>query len=122
MSRKRLIFFVTADPAVDSSAVVAAYQLAAAATEAGLDAEVRLAGDAVLVADPGYVATVAGSITLRDRVDRAAATRITVSACPESVDAHGILDEQLQAIGARPRPTSEILEEVADGRSALVGI
>ncbi len=58
MPRKRLIFFVTADPAADPSPIAAAYHFASAAAAAHLDAEVRLAGDAVLVADPAYVASV----------------------------------------------------------------
>jgi sulfur relay (sulfurtransferase) complex TusBCD TusD component (DsrE family) len=120
MARKRLIFFVSADPAADRSPVAAAYRFAAAAASADLDAEVRLAGDAVLVADPAYVAGLDGSELLRQRIDRAPAERVAVSVCPRSVDARGIGQDQLSGIGARPRPLSEILTEVAEGRSVLV--
>ncbi len=120
MSRKKLIFFVAADPAAEASSVVAAYRFANAAVAADLEAEVRLAGDAVLVADPAYVATVAGSETLRERVDDAVKQHVEVSVCPRSVGARGIRDEQVAAIGARPRPLSEILVEVAEGTSVLV--
>lgn len=122
MASKRLIFLATADPAVDSSPVVAAYLLAAAATSAGLEAEVRLASQAVLVADPGYVATVQGSIRLREQVDGARTRGAAVSACPASVDALGVLAEQLEAIGARPRPCADVRTEVADGRSTVVDL
>ena len=115
MERKRLIFFTTADPATDASPVGAAYRFATTAAATGLDAEVRLAGDAVLVADPAYVAE-----ALRARVDEAAGTAVNVSVCPRSTAARGIRDDQLGAIGARPRPLSEILVEVAEGRSVLV--
>lgn len=120
MARKRLIFFTTADPARETSSVTAAYRFATAAAAVDLEAEVRLAGDAVLVADAAYVATVDGGETLRDQLDAAPAEGVSVSVCPWSIGARGIRDEQLTAIGARPRPLSEILVEVAEGRSALV--
>jgi sulfur relay (sulfurtransferase) complex TusBCD TusD component (DsrE family) len=120
MVRKRLIFFVTANPADNASPVAAAYHFASAAAGADLDTEVRLAGDAVLVADPAYVATVEGSELLRARVDRARTERVEVSVCPRSVDARGIRQDQLSSIGARTRPLNEILVEVAEGKSVLV--
>lgn len=80
----------------------------------------RLAGDAVLVADPAYVASVDGAESLRERVDAAADRHVDVTVCPRSVDARGIRQDQLTGIGARPRPLSEILVEVAEGRSVLV--
>jgi sulfur relay (sulfurtransferase) complex TusBCD TusD component (DsrE family) len=115
---KKLIFFVAADPTVEASPVGQAYHFAAAAAAAHLDAEVRLAGDAVLVADPAYV----GSEGLRERVDAAASSGVDVTVCPRSTAARGIRDDQLAAIGARPRPLSEILTEVAEGTSVLVHI
>lgn len=120
MERKRLIFFVTTDPAAEASPVASAYRFALAAAATGLEAEVRLAGDAVLVADPAYVATVSGSETLRERVDSAAGDGVDVSVCPRSTNARGIRAEQLARIGARSRPLAEILVEVAEGRSVLV--
>jgi sulfur relay (sulfurtransferase) complex TusBCD TusD component (DsrE family) len=119
MNRKRLIFFVTADPAADPSAVATAYHFARAAAGADLDAEVRLAGDAVLIADPAYVAGVDGAESW-ERVDAAADRPVDVTVCPRSVDARGIRPDQLTGIGARPRPLSDILVEVAEGTSVLV--
>jgi len=49
--RRKLIFFTTADPRNDCGALFRAYHFAMAAATAGLEAEVRLAGDAVAVAD-----------------------------------------------------------------------
>jgi predicted peroxiredoxin len=50
MDRKRLIFFVSSDPRTSPRPAGQAYHFAAVAARAGLDAEVRLAGDAVRVA------------------------------------------------------------------------
>lgn len=53
MSRRKLIFFTTADPSIDPAALFRAYHFANVAGSNGLDAEVRLAGEAVTVIDPG---------------------------------------------------------------------
>ncbi len=50
MDRKRLIFFVSSDPRANPKPAAQAYHFATVAAGAGLDAEVRLAGDAVRVA------------------------------------------------------------------------
>ena len=52
--RKKLIFFASADPKIDPDPAWSAYHFAKTAANAGLDAEVRLAGDAVRLARPGY--------------------------------------------------------------------
>ena len=122
MDRRKLIFFVGANPATDSGRLSAAYRFASAAAGAALDAEVRLAGDAVLAADPAFIATVAGADALRKRIDGAPDDGFDVSVCPTSTEARGINDEQVAAIGARPRPLSDILVEVAEGRSVLVHV
>ena len=120
MASRKLIFFVTTDPAVQAGPVIAAYVLADAALSAGIEAEVRLAADAVLVADPGYVATVHGSGRLRHGLDRAVARGVETTVCPEAVDAHGIPDEQLIGIGASRRPLADIRAEVDEDRSVVV--
>lgn len=56
MSRKKLIFFTAADPRTDSGPAWSAYHFAEVAARAGLNAEVRLAGDAVRLAQPDGVA------------------------------------------------------------------
>ena len=122
MDRRKLIFFVGANPATDAGRLSAAYRFASAAAGAALAAEVRLAGDAVLAADPAFVATIAGADDLRSRIDRAAGEGVDVSVCPRSAECRGINDEQVAAIGAHPRSLSDILIEVAEGRSVLVHV
>ncbi len=53
--RRRLIFFAAADPRYEPRPAWSAYHFAAVASAAGLDAEVRLAGDAVRVAQEGGI-------------------------------------------------------------------
>ncbi len=48
--RRKLIFFAAADPGSNPKPAWSAYHFADVAAGAGLEAEVRLAGDAVLVA------------------------------------------------------------------------
>ena len=52
MARRKLIFFTAADPAKDPGALFRVYHFAGVAGANGLEAEVRLAGDAVSVTDP----------------------------------------------------------------------
>ena len=122
MTRKRLIFFVAANPATDAGRLSAAYTFASVAAGADVDAEVRLAGDAVLAADPAFIATVAGADALRQRIDGATKAGVDISVCPRSTERNGINDEQVSAIGARPRDLADILVEVAEGRSVLVHV
>lgn len=122
MDRRKLIFFVGANPATDPDRLSAAYRFASAAAGAALDAEVRLAGDAVLAADPAFIATVDGGDALRQRIDGAPRDHVDVSVCPYSTEARGINAEQVAAIGARPRLLSDILVEVAEGTSVLVHV
>ena len=64
----RLIFFASADPAADPKPIWSAYHFAEVASRAGLDAEVRLAGDAVRVAQDGTVAETELGLDLRTKV------------------------------------------------------
>ena len=120
VKRMKLVFFVAADPAKDANRLSAAYHFASAADAAGLNAEVRLADDAVLAADPAYVATVPGGDVLRNRMDTGLNSGVEVSVCPRSAERYGVNNEQIAAIGALPRPLSDILVDVAEGRSVLV--
>jgi hypothetical protein len=67
VTRRRLIFFTTADPGTDPGPAGQAYHFAAVATRAGLEAEVRLAGDAVRLARPDGVADTPSGQALRAR-------------------------------------------------------
>lgn len=64
---RRLIFFTTADPRHDPGPAGQAYHFAGVAARTGLDAEVRLAGDAVRVARPDGVAATPAGQALRAR-------------------------------------------------------
>ncbi len=67
MERKRLIFFAAADPRVNPRPAWSAYHFAATAAKAGLDAEVRLAGDGVRVAHVDSYADSERGQELRDK-------------------------------------------------------
>ena len=67
MARRKLIFFTSADPRANPNPAWSAYHFAKVAGEAGLDAEVRLAGDAVRLAQPGGIAESPKGHELRDK-------------------------------------------------------
>jgi hypothetical protein len=67
VTRRRLVFFTTADPGTDPGPAGQAYHFAAVAARAGLEAEVRLAGDAVRLARPDGVADTPAGQALRAR-------------------------------------------------------
>lgn len=68
MTRRKLVFFVDADPGYAPGAVWSAYHFATIAAQAGLEAEVRLAGDAVKVALPDAIAETSQGRQLREKV------------------------------------------------------
>lgn len=53
--RKKLIFFTNSDPAIAPERIEQAYHFANIASIAGVEAEVRIAGDAVKVALPNTI-------------------------------------------------------------------
>lgn len=79
MQRRKLIFFVNTNPSVDPRRAQSAYHFATVAARAGLEAEVRLAGDAVLVAVPGAIASSPGGDDLREKVSLGTRPGYTVS-------------------------------------------
>lgn len=68
MTRRKLIFFSAADPRENPRPAWSAYHFADVAAKAGLEAEVRLAGDAVRVARPGEIAESPAGDELREKV------------------------------------------------------
>jgi hypothetical protein len=68
MSRRKLIFFSGADPRTNPRPSWSAYHFANVAATAGLDAEVRLAGDAVRLAQPDGIPDTELGDQLRDKV------------------------------------------------------
>lgn len=77
--RRRLIFFVGADPETDPQTVWRAYHFAEAADKAGLDSEVRLAGNAVKVASSGDIPAVGKGAELPALVRQRAESGLLVS-------------------------------------------
>ena len=121
-ARKRLIFFTTSDPGVHPEQVLEAYHLASTAARAGLEAEVRLAGDAVKVAIPGAIAATPRGDDLREKVLIGTQAGFAVSLCPGSAESRGVSDEAMAAIGGVRRYLAEILTEAAEGRSEFIHI
>lgn len=68
MSRRKLIFFASADPRQNPRPSWSAYHFATVAAGAGLEAEVRLAGDAVRLAQPDGIAKTAQGDALRAKI------------------------------------------------------
>ncbi len=68
MSRKKLIFFASADTRTNARPAWSAYHFATVAAGAGLEAEVRLAGDAVRLAQPDGIADTEQGDQLRQKV------------------------------------------------------
>ena len=79
MTRRKLIFFTTADPRTDTDALFRAYHFATVASSAGLDAEVRLAGEAVSVADLDVIPDTEMGRDVRQRVAAASDAPFAVS-------------------------------------------
>ncbi|MDQ3570623.1 MAG: hypothetical protein M3396_08395 [Actinomycetota bacterium] len=78
-SRKRLIFFAASDPVENPRPAWSAYHFAEIAAGAGLDAEVRLAGDAVRVAQPDAVASSPQGEDLRQKAKAGRSSPFLVS-------------------------------------------
>ena len=79
MERRALIFFTNSDPGIDPRPARDAYHFATVAARAGLDAEVRLAGDAVKVALPDAIAATPAGNELREKVALGASIGYTIS-------------------------------------------
>lgn len=79
MTRKRLIFFASADPRSNPRPTEKAYHFASVAAGAGLEAEVRLAGDAVRVARPDGVPPGPEGEALQERARKGALEPYLVS-------------------------------------------
>ena len=121
-ARKRLIFFTVSDPGIYPERVLEAYHLATTAAKAGLEAEVRLAGDAVRVALPEGIAATPRGDDLRAKVLLRTEPGYAVSMCPGSADSRGVSDEAMAAIGGVRRYLADILTEAAEGRSEFIHV
>ncbi len=119
---RKLIFFAATDPATEPKPIWSAYHFAAAAARAGLEAEVRLAGDAVRVVDEDVFGADDTGSDLRAKVAAGVGAPFAVSLCPNSSRSRGVTPEQMERIGAATRPLADILTETADDRSTLIYI
>lgn len=79
MTRKRLVFFAAADPRTNPRPAWSAYHFAQVATRAGLEAEVRLAGDAVRVAQLDVGPSTPSTDELREKARQGATAPYLVS-------------------------------------------
>ena len=77
--RRKLIFFTTADPRTQIDALFRAYHFASVASSAGLEAEVRLAGEAVAVADLDVIPDTEMGRDVRHRVASGTSAPFAVS-------------------------------------------
>lgn len=71
MTRRKLIFFTTANPATDPDAIFRVYHFANVAGKAGLEAEVRLAGPAVSIANQDLLPADEQGDDIRSRIKAA---------------------------------------------------
>jgi hypothetical protein len=73
VTRRKLIFFTTADPRDDVGAIFRAYHFATVGARKGLDTEVRLAGPAVSVTDLATLPDTDQGRDVRARIEERAA-------------------------------------------------
>ena len=66
--RKKLIFFVNSDPALDPKNIEQAYHFGMVSANTGLQAEVRLAGDAVKLPLPNAIANSVSGEQVRQKI------------------------------------------------------
>jgi hypothetical protein len=77
--RRKLIFFASANPRENPGPAWSAYHFAKVATDAGLEAEVRLAGDGVLVAQLDSLDGPGRRVELREKAKAGADAPFLVS-------------------------------------------
>jgi sulfur relay (sulfurtransferase) complex TusBCD TusD component (DsrE family) len=97
-----------------------AYHFALVAHRSGLEAEVRLAGDAVDILKDGGIPDPGSSKRLLTYMNEAVETGLFVSVWPRCVDARAVSDDDIRRWGAVRRKLRDILTEVAEGSSELV--
>ena len=79
MPRKKLVFFAGLDPTISTRPAFMAYHFASVAHRAGLEAEVRLAGDAVDILKEGGVPDPGSNKRLLNYMNEAVETGLFVS-------------------------------------------
>ena len=79
MQRRKLVFFAGLDPTTSTRPVFMAYHFASVAHQSGLEAEVRLAGDAVDILKEGGVPDPGSNKRLLTYMNEAVETGLFVS-------------------------------------------
>ena len=143
MARRKLIFFADHGDTPSSNPVWTAYHFALVAHRAGLEVELRLAADAIEIFKRDRSATpsaqdklsapmkeagesgLAISVpvqndTLTKPMHEATDRGMFISVCDCKPDRRVLSDADLKRWGAVRRDLSDVLTEVADGRSELI--
>lgn len=79
MQHRKLVFFAGLDPAISTRPAFMAYHFASVAQRSGLEAEVRLAGDAVEILKEGGVPDPGSNKRLLDYMNEAVESGLFVS-------------------------------------------
>lgn len=104
---RKLIFFAAADPRSNPGPAWSAHHFAEVAARAGLHAEVRLAGDAVRVAQPDGIEDSPTGDDLRRKAHGGLHAPFTVSLRPGCVDTREVSEGQIAGIRGVPRDLGE---------------
>lgn len=120
--RRRLLFFAAADTRTNPGPAWSAYHFAEVAAGAGLVAEVRLAGSAVLLAQSDGVEESASGRDLLRLIASGRDAAYDISMCPGCIAKHDITEDEIAGIGAVPRDLADILTEVAEGRTEMIHV
>lgn len=117
---KKIVFISSADPFVNPGNVWRAFHYADVATEAGVEAEVRLVADAVKVCMPYSIPDTEKGEKLRNKITRIEELKYIVTLCPVSSTSHELSESDRAAVGGKLKEEVEFLNEVADGTAELV--
>ena len=143
MARRKLIFFADHGDTASNKPVWTAYHFALVAHRAGLEVELRLAADAIEIFKRERAHSPENDDALGASMREAAASGLTVSVphaadaltnpmheasdrgmfisvCDGSAEKRKLSDTDLKRWGAVRRLLSDVLTEVADGRSELI--
>jgi len=122
VSLKKLIFFVTSG-AENPSHATRAFRFAKTADTEGLPAEVRLAGEAVLLAHIKQFAALPSDSPLRQHMQAVMDTpEIKVTLCPVSAKRHGLSEEQVIHRRFEFKYLAKVLREVSEGTAEFIYI
>ena len=116
---RKLIFFVSIGLEQPQYAT-RAFRFALAAHLEGLPAEVRLAGEAVLLAREGALASVGYPSLKEHLVAVLDEPEILVSVCPVSASRYDLQAEQVVHPKLFFKPLAQVLRELSEGRAELI--